>query len=118
MSVQNSERKVRHREWNSKTIALLRQNHANLDIPHTIVNVFYVTDQRQAQDLVQRFRALGIRPIKDRPGMDESEERWSVYGETRLTPSVEELGRMTDLCVDIAADTAADYDGWFTEPEQ
>ena len=108
--------KRQHRKWNMETLALLRANGANLGRHHSITNVFFVSSADQCKTLTQALVAQLLVVTKDQPAGDESDARWSVYGEILLIPNEQELGRMTDQCIRLAFTAGAEYDGWFTEP--
>ena len=119
MEKSEGENKEKQRRWNPETLKLLEEKGADLNKLHKIINVFNLFDEEGIQTLSRLLEETEFRVV-DVIKMDKSDKStyWSLDAEVELIPDLERINQMTDSCIDLAASVnAADYDGWYTQPE-
>jgi hypothetical protein len=109
-------RKEKHRTWNIGTRRLLAESNSNLTAEHSVVVVFYVANERDARLLTDQLTQRGFEITKDVPLAHEDPENWSIEATIDVVPDLGNLNAITDSCVDIEAETGANFDGWYTQP--
>ncbi len=104
------------RRMNPESLAVLREKGILLGTIICITNVFYAPSKAITNSLKDVLRFHGFRGIKERfdPSKEESIS-WYIEADNDYVLDLPALNRMTDLCVDIAQQCHAEYDGWFTE---
>ena len=114
-----SESREEQRRWNSETLKLLKEKGADLNKAHKIINVFNLFEDEAVQTLSRVLEKADFKVVEVMQ-MNESDKHsyWSLDAVVELIPELERINQMTDLCVDLATKVNnANYDGWYTQPE-
>jgi hypothetical protein len=104
------------RKMNPESLAWIREHGVLLGTIICITNVFYAPSKAVTDSLEEVLRIHEFRNING--SLDSSREKsisWCIEADDDYALDVSILDRMTDLCVDIAEQCHAEYDGWFTE---
>ena len=104
------------REMNPKTLQLLENKGCDLGNTRLIMNVFYAKSKEEIEKLKELLKTYDFRFSNDMlsPSAKNPFE-WCLKAEIILSPSLENINNMTDMCVDLADEVDAEYDGWYTE---
>ncbi len=104
------------RRMNPESIALLREKGVSSGTTITITNAFYAGTGSIADSLESCLAERGFRAIEETlAASEENSGKLYVEADIDVVLGLSSLNGMTDLCVDIAQQCHAEYDGWFTE---
>ncbi len=107
-----------HYAENEKMLAELVNEGVNISEPVEIFCAFSTDSQHQAEALADLLLESGFEEayLTDDPDGDE-DNQFTVDATRTFVPALSALNAMSDLCLDIAARTGVEYEGWYVELE-